>query len=270
MLEKIDPDIAAMLMPGEEILLVASQSKTAPGGALTSPNKIYITNNRVLFKDPKWFGLKARIIDVGYGDIATVMLKRGLFTTEIYLKPRFSPHKIELPAVDKKVATHASLLIQKGMRGELGGKARSPPSPPSAPSAAYTATYLPPAAAAARAARTAAARGAGSRQEDEEAGDDDPLALKLQKLGDMRRKGIISEQEFDVLKEELMYSAKLDAEVLQAQKEPPAVPVPVPAAEAPAQTSIMCRSCSAPLPANFKFCPQCGTSLQAAAEDTAN
>lgn len=265
MLEKIDPDIAAMLVPGEEILLVASQSKTAPGGALASPNKIYITNTRVLFKDPKWFGLKARIIDVSYGDIATVMLKRGVFTTEIYLKPRFSPHKIELPAVDKKVATHASLLIQKGMRGELGGKTHPPSSSVAAATTAATAYSLP--AADARAARATISRGAGSR-EGEEPGDD-PLVLKLKKLGDMRRRGIISEQEFEVLKEELMYSAKLDAEALQAQKEPPAAAAPA-SIEAQGQNSILCRSCGAPLPSNFKFCPQCGASLQAAAEDTAN
>lgn len=34
---------------------------------------------RVIFKDPKFFGLKADIIDVNYRDISNVRLKRGMF-----------------------------------------------------------------------------------------------------------------------------------------------------------------------------------------------
>jgi hypothetical protein len=282
MLEKVDPDIAAMLMPSEEILLVASQSKTAPGGTLTSPNKIYITTHRILFKDPRLFGLKARIIDVGYADISTVMLKRGLFTTEIYLKPRYSPHKIELPAVDKKVATHASLLIQKGMRGELGNSSR----------ARHAATASADTGAARQMAGMAAShagrhdRGKKEREDNEEDEADNPLLLKLKKLGDMRRQGIISEQEFDVLREELMYSVKHEpataeqgvpaveqptaaaatttATATASLAEPPQPPASA-AASQPLGNSLFCNSCGAPLPAGSRFCSQCGKPLQTAA-----
>ena len=87
--EDIDPDIRGMLLPGEQIIFIASQSRVAPGGSV-SPNSIYISNMRVLYKYPRWFGLKADILDVSYRDISTVMLKRGIFTTELYFKPHLT------------------------------------------------------------------------------------------------------------------------------------------------------------------------------------
>jgi len=50
----IDEEIKTMLLEGEQILLVASQSQMLPGGSLFTPNTIYITDRRVFFKDPKW------------------------------------------------------------------------------------------------------------------------------------------------------------------------------------------------------------------------
>jgi hypothetical protein len=74
---------------------------------------------RVLFKDPKFFGLKANIIDVSYKDVSNIRLKRGVFSTEIFLKSRFLSDEVFLPAVDKKIAQQVSSMIQKGIRGEL-------------------------------------------------------------------------------------------------------------------------------------------------------
>ncbi|MEW6604541.1 MAG: PH domain-containing protein [Thermoproteota archaeon] len=120
-LEEIDPDIRGMLLPGEQVIFIASQSKVAPGGSL-SPNSIYITNMRVLFKGPRWLGLRAEILDISYKDISTIKLKRGIFTTELYFKPHFTNYKIKLPALEKRAAQRVSQLIQRGIRGELPGQ----------------------------------------------------------------------------------------------------------------------------------------------------
>jgi RNA polymerase subunit RPABC4/transcription elongation factor Spt4 len=117
-LKYIDPDITGMLIPGEQVIFIASQSKVAPGGSL-SPNSINITNMRVLFKDSRWLGLRANILDVSYKDISTVMLKRGVFSTELYFKPHSTTYKIKLPALEKRAAQRVSQLIQRGIRGEL-------------------------------------------------------------------------------------------------------------------------------------------------------
>jgi hypothetical protein len=79
---------------------------------------------RVLFKDPRWLGLKANLLDVSYKDISTVMLKRGVFTTELYFRPHSTAYKIKLPALEKRAAQRVSQLIQRGMRGELPSQSR--------------------------------------------------------------------------------------------------------------------------------------------------
>jgi RNA polymerase subunit RPABC4/transcription elongation factor Spt4 len=206
---------------------------------VSSPSKIYITTNRVLFKSTGAFGLKAKIIDVRYEEIATVMLKRGVFSTEIMLKPRSLPGKIVLPAVDKQVALQVSAFIQKGMRKELAGaparKEQAPPRP-------------------------------------------DPL-VKLERLAEMKREGTITDAEFQILKEEMMLTLKPEIGSgepagrpafagAQAFKHPPAIeprppaPQPAPVQEKPREEQASCRYCSSAVPRAAKFCPECGKELQ--------
>ncbi len=100
---EVDPEVRKLLMINEDILLTAKQAKGVPGGSINTPNSIYVTNARVIFKNPKLFGLKADIIDVNYRDISNVRLKRGMFSTEIYLDTRNRAEEISLPAVDKQI-----------------------------------------------------------------------------------------------------------------------------------------------------------------------
>jgi hypothetical protein len=118
----MDREILDMLLPGEEVLLVAEQSRIAPGGSLTTPNKIYVTNRRVVFRNPKLLGLKADINDYAYEDISNIRLHRGMFSTEIFLKPRFLSDQVALPAVDKDIAKKLSECIHKGMAKQLPGQ----------------------------------------------------------------------------------------------------------------------------------------------------
>lgn len=257
MLERMDPDIAGLLMPKEEILLMASQSKVAPGGSISSPDRIYITTSRVLFKDPKMFGLRANITAIKYEDIATVMLKRGVFSTEILLKPRASLQHIDLPAVDKQMALQVSSLIQKGMRGEL-------------------------------ASRKAAAPSEQEHRAELKTGPEKPKmdALdRLERLALMKHQSMITEEEFGILKEELMLDIRpqISGEPLvpvpqpqprpqqhleqKIESRPVAEGVQTQEAEKPKEEEgrmIACRYCGfAAVPPASKFCPDCGKDLKA-------
>jgi Bacterial PH domain/Short C-terminal domain len=117
--EQIDPEIMSLLLEKEQIIVSASQKRLVPGGSIHTPNAIYVTNLRVLFKDPKWLGMKANIVDVDYKDISNIRLKRGIFSTEIYLEARHHSDEVRLPAVDKDIASQIHSMIQKGIRGEL-------------------------------------------------------------------------------------------------------------------------------------------------------
>ena len=117
--EQIDSEIMSLLLEKEQIIVSASQKRLVPGGSIHTPNAIYVTNLRVLFKDPKWFGMKANIVDIHYKDVSNIRLKRGIFSTEIYLEARHHSDEVHLPAVDKDIAAEIHLMIQKGIRGEL-------------------------------------------------------------------------------------------------------------------------------------------------------
>jgi hypothetical protein len=56
-------------------------SKKDSSRSINTPNSIYVTNIRVIFKNPKLFG-KADIIDANYRDISNVRLKHGVFSKD--------------------------------------------------------------------------------------------------------------------------------------------------------------------------------------------
>jgi hypothetical protein len=165
------------------------------------------------------------------------VLKRGVFTTEIYLKPRFSPQKIQLPAVDKRVALQVSMLIQKGMRGELVSR----------------------------------------RAQQKESSDERRTSAldRLEKLADICQKGLLTEQEFQIMKEELMltmrpeinfhnpasaakelelYTKPATETAALETEQPPEVQVP----DKP-KDALSCRYCNfMDVPVGSKFCPECG------------
>lgn len=171
-LQEIDSEIKSILLQGEGVLLVASQSRAVPGGSITTPNKVYVTNRRVIFKDPKWLGLKANIIDVSYKDISNIRLKRGVFSTEIYLKSRFLSDEVKLPAVDKQIAQQVNSMIQQGIRGEL---------PNQIITEEKTAPVL----------ESPIKKAASALEE-------------LTKLAELKEKGIVTEEEFQKLKTDLL------------------------------------------------------------------
>jgi hypothetical protein len=169
-MSEVEDDIKNMLSMGERVLFVARQSRFKPGGSKFTPNTIYLTNQRILFRNPRLLGLKKDYIDVYYRDINQIQLKKGIFSTEIHVQSRFQSDPIKLPAVDKKEAEYIGSMVRKGMAQELEGQVIAEKS--SSPKIVT--------------------------QEKE-----DPIE-QLQKLGKLRDAGIISEEEFDLKKKELM------------------------------------------------------------------
>ena len=112
--------IDKVLTEGEQILVNADQSRMMPGGSIATPNSIYVTNKRIIFRNPRMLGLKVDLMDYAYTDLANVELHKGIFTTEIELTPRFNSEKVKLPAVSKEVAEELFGAIRKGMHGDFG------------------------------------------------------------------------------------------------------------------------------------------------------
>lgn len=83
--------IADRLDPDEKVLLVAKQSRVRPGGSVTTPNTIFATEKRLLIRDPSAFGLRQSVEDLGYDKITSARLEKGVFSSKIILRaPGFS------------------------------------------------------------------------------------------------------------------------------------------------------------------------------------
>jgi hypothetical protein len=118
--DKSKSAIDKLLDINEQVLLTADQSRIMPGGSLSTPDSIHVTNRRIIFKNPRWLGTKIDIMDFMYRDLANAELHEGWLSTEIILTIRFNGEKIKLPAVSKSVADELFGIIRKGIAGDLG------------------------------------------------------------------------------------------------------------------------------------------------------
>jgi hypothetical protein len=78
--------IREMLNPDEKVLLVARQSKIKPGGSYFTPNTIFATDRRIIIRDPYMLGIKADVVDIPYDIITSLKLEKGLLSSTIRFK----------------------------------------------------------------------------------------------------------------------------------------------------------------------------------------
>jgi hypothetical protein len=78
--------ITEMLNPDEKVLLVARQSRIRPGGSHLTPNIIYATDRRIIIRDPYMLGIKENVVDIPYDIITSIKLEKGLLSSTIRFK----------------------------------------------------------------------------------------------------------------------------------------------------------------------------------------
>jgi len=86
----------------EQVQFIARQSKYRPGGSFTTPDTIFVTNKRILIKDPSLLGVRENIVSVSYDKITSIELERGVFSSKIIKRaPGFA---YEMEAISKIIA----------------------------------------------------------------------------------------------------------------------------------------------------------------------
>jgi hypothetical protein len=102
-LEEIEK-IEKILSSDEKVLLVARQSRLMPGGSALTPNNVVATDRRVIIRDPYMLGLKADVIDIPYDVITSVKLQKGVFTSSILFKAPTLVNRSKLGLLDENIA----------------------------------------------------------------------------------------------------------------------------------------------------------------------
>lgn len=98
---------------GEQVQFFARQSKHRPGGSFTTPDTIYVTNKRIIIRDPSLLGVRENIVSVSYDKITSIELERGVFSSKIIIKaPGLTD---EMDAISKNVAEQIMLYVKNSM-----------------------------------------------------------------------------------------------------------------------------------------------------------
>ena len=85
---------------GEQVQFIARQSKHRPGGSFTTPDTIFVTNKRIVIRDPSLLGVRENVVSVSYDKITSIELERGVFSSKIIIRaPGFAD---EMEAIQKK------------------------------------------------------------------------------------------------------------------------------------------------------------------------
>ncbi len=184
--------IAEMLNPDEEVLVVARQSRFKPGGSQLSPNVVYATDRRIILRDPSMLGLKQDIIDIPYNVITNAKIEKGLLSASVIFNAPglFNPNipgrmpwikRLEtdehgengvIDAIPKKKAEDLIEVIRNGIT-----QIRSP---------AYPST------------------GANNVSQIPQHQGQISHADELEKIADLKDRGVISEEEFKRMKDKII------------------------------------------------------------------
>ena len=149
----------------EKVEIVAKQSRIYPGGSATSPDIIFITNKRIIIKNPSLLGARENYESITYDKITSIELENGIFSSEIDIYA--SGYAGEIEAIPKDKAENIVLLVKGKMEQIL----------------------------------TNAKQEMRAQSEEERIS----IADELSKLVKLREQGVLSDSEFQKLKQKLLF-----------------------------------------------------------------
>jgi hypothetical protein len=168
--------IANRLVKDEKVIFVARQSRFKPGGSKGSPATFFVTSQRLIVRNPSMMGMREDFSSVNYDKISSLNVKKGFFSST--LKIGAEGFAGDMDAIDKKKAEKILSYIEEKM-----AQATTMTTSAVHSSTSDTATTT----------TTAAAS--------------DPqlsAADELSKLARLKEQGILSEAEFNQMKQEIL------------------------------------------------------------------
>lgn len=97
----------------EQVQFIARQSRHKPGGSFATPDTIFVTNKRIVIRDPSLLGVRENIVSVSYDKITSIELERGVFSSKIIIRaPGFAD---EMEAISKKAAEQIVQYVKNSM-----------------------------------------------------------------------------------------------------------------------------------------------------------
>ena len=168
--------IANRLVKAEKVMFVARQSRFKPGGSKGSPATFFVTSQRLIVRNPSMMGMREDFSFVHYDRISSLNVKKGFFSST--LKIMAEGFAADIDAIDKEKAEKIMSYIEEKMNQTTtsAGQSRTDIT------TATTTTSNPQSSSA---------------------------ADELTKLARLKEQGILSEPEFNQMKQEILRGSKL-------------------------------------------------------------
>ena len=97
----------------EKVELIARQSKHRPGGSITGRDTIFVTNKRIIIRDPSLLGAREHFVSVTYDKITSIELEKGVFSSKVVVRaPGFAE---DMESIPKKLAEEIVEYVKKSM-----------------------------------------------------------------------------------------------------------------------------------------------------------
>jgi len=161
--------IANRLVKDEKVIFVARQSRFKPGGSKGSPATFFVTSQRLIVRNPSMMGMREDFSSVNYDKISSLNVKKGFFSST--LKIMAEGFAGDIDAIDKKKAEKIMPYIEEKMNQATTSAVQS---------------------------RTKTTTTITSNPQSSSAADE------LTKLARLKEQGILSEAEFNQMKQEIL------------------------------------------------------------------
>jgi uncharacterized protein (DUF1697 family) len=161
--------IANRLVKDEKVIFVARQSRFKPGGSKGSPATFFVTSQRLIVRNPSMMGMREDFSSVNYDKISSLNVKKGFFSST--LKIMAEGFAGDIDAIDKKKAEKIMSYIEEKMNQATTSAVQS---------------------------RTDTTTTITSNPQSSSAADE------LSKLARLKEQGILSEAEFNQMKQEIL------------------------------------------------------------------
>jgi len=158
-------------------MFVARQSRFKPGGAKSTPATFFVTSQRLILRNPSMMGMREDFSFVHYDRISSLNVKKGFFSST--LKIMAEGFAGDIDAIDKEKAEKIMSYIEEKMNQTTASAVQSRTD---VTACATTTTYNPQSSSA---------------------------ADELTKLAKLKEQGILSEPEFNQIKQEILRGSKL-------------------------------------------------------------
>jgi len=115
--------IKAKLMQGENVVIVGKQGRGI-GGSMSAPNTVFVTDKRVLIRDPSIGGLRETIHTLDKSSISSVAYEKGMMKSSLVITG-LGGKRHEISGLDKEkgqdVETKVNELIASRNTGVSSG-----------------------------------------------------------------------------------------------------------------------------------------------------